>query len=128
MRVSFNLNTMSDCPFVHDLPCPPVSVQPLLEHGDRVGGIRRPRLRHVPVLDNACPLHPVNVCQRNGFLARLVHTHVDEADVVVETLAEDCGRHKRDDCQSTQSASSPARRLACLGKYEDGRKRPLPAW
>lgn len=50
------------------------------------------------MLNDTRPIHPVNVCQRNGFLVRLIDTHVDEADVVIEALAEDDRGHERDDC------------------------------
>lgn len=69
----------------------------LLEHGNWVRGIRRPRLRHVPMLNDAGPIHPVDVRQRNGFLVRLIDTHVDEADVVVEALSEHRGGDERND-------------------------------
>ena len=52
------------------------------------------------MLDNACPVHSVNVGQRNRLLARLVDTHVDEADVVVEAVAEDGGGDEGDDCKT----------------------------
>ena len=51
------------------------------------------------MLDDACPVHPVNVRQRDRLLARLVDTHVDEADVVVEAVAEDGGGDEGDDCR-----------------------------
>ena len=74
-----------------------ISIQPPLEHGNRVRGIRRPRLCHVPMLNNASSLHPINICQRNGFLARLINTHVGETDVVVEALSEHGGGDIWDD-------------------------------
>lgn len=89
-----------------------ISVQPPLEHRNRVCGIRRPRLRHVPMLNKACALHPINVRQRNWLLARLIHTHVDEANVVIEAVTEDYGRHKRNDCRDTRSQPFRAVRRA----------------
>ena len=78
-----------------------VSVQPASEHRNRIGGISGSRLCHVPVLNNARSIHPINVCQRNGFFARNINTHVDETDVVVEVLTKNCGGNERDDCQAT---------------------------
>lgn len=75
----------------------PLCSAALLEHGDWVRGIRRSRLRHVPMLNNAGSIHPVNVRQRNGFLVRLIDTHVDESDVVVEALSEHRGGDERND-------------------------------
>lgn len=49
------------------------------------------------MLNDAGPIHPVDVRQRNGFLVRLVDTHVDEADVVVEALSEHRGGDERND-------------------------------
>lgn len=65
------------------------------------------------MLNNTCPIHPVNVCQRNGFLVCLIDTHVDEADVVIEALAEDHGGHKRDDCNHSPG-SQPFRAASGL--------------
>lgn len=88
------LNFDFQCPL---LSFPLTSIWPPLEHRNRVCGIRRPRLRHVPMLNKACSVHPVNVCQRNGFLVHLIDTHVDEADVVIEAVAEHYRGDKRDD-------------------------------
>ena len=49
------------------------------------------------MLDNARAVHAVNVRQGNGLRAGFIDAHVDEADVVVETLAEHGGGDKRDD-------------------------------
>ena len=78
---------------------PSILVGPSLEQGNRVGGISRQILRHVPMLNNACPLHPVNVRQRKRRLTHLIDTHVGEADIVVETLTEDYEWHIGNDCQ-----------------------------
>lgn len=99
-HTSHSLVTMPHChPFFFSSLLSPI--RPPLKHRNRVRGIRRPCLRHVPMLDQARPLHPVNVRQSNGLLARLIYTNVDEADAVVEAMSEDCGRYKRDDCKST---------------------------
>lgn len=81
---------------------PWTSIKPPLEHRNRIRSIRRPRLRHVPMLNKARPIHPVNVRQRNGLLVCLIDAHVDEADVVVEAMAEDYGGHERNDCKRTR--------------------------
>lgn len=99
---------------------PSVCVPSPLEHGNWVRGVRGPRLRHVPMLDNACPIHPVNVCQRNWLLVHLIDTHVDEADVVVEALAEDYVGHKRDNCKRTRSQPFRATRISsCVRRGSD---------
>ena len=49
------------------------------------------------MLDDAGAIHAVDVGEGDGFLARLVDAHVDEADVVVEGLAEDGGGDEGDD-------------------------------
>lgn len=69
------------------------------------------------MLNKTCPIHPVNVCQRNGFLVHLIDTHVDEADVVVEAVAEDYGGDKRNDCKRTRSQLSRTvrRTSVCAG-------------
>lgn len=100
-HISHNLIAFRECNIFKLISSPPsVSVQRPLEHRNRVRGIRRPRLRHVPMLNKTRPIHPINVCQRNGFLARRIDTDVDEADIVVEAVAQDHGRNKRDDCKS----------------------------
>ena len=76
-----------------------VSIQRPSEHRNRVRGISGSRLCHVPVLNNTRSVHPINVCQRNGFLTRNINPHVDETNVVVEVLTENCGGNERDDCQ-----------------------------
>ena len=79
----------------------------VLEHGNWVRGIRRPGLCHVPMLNDASSIHPVNVRQRNGFLVRLIDTHVDEADIVVEALSEHRGGDERDDWIRAPGVSIP---------------------
>ena len=80
-------------------PHPTTSIQSPLEHCYRVRGIRRSRLGHIPMLNNACAIHPVNVCQRNGFRARRIDTYVNQTNIVIEALTEDYKRDKREDCK-----------------------------
>lgn len=81
----------------HFLSSPPICIPPPLEHRNRVRGIRRPRLRHVPMLNKARPLHPINVRQSNGLHAQLINTNMDEADAVIEAMSEDYRGYKGDD-------------------------------
>ena len=85
---------------------PSMLVEPCSEQGNRVRGISRQILRHVPMLNNACPLHPVNVRQRKRRLALLVDTHVGEANIIVETLTEDYEGHIGNDCQKKLQVST----------------------
>ena len=60
------------------------------------------------MLNKACAVHPVNICQRDGFLVHLIDAHVDEADVVVEAVTEDYRRYERDDCERVEISLSAA--------------------
>lgn len=66
------------------------------------------------MLNKACAVHPVNVCQRDRFLVRLIDTHMDEADIVIEAVTEDYRRNIRDDC-SRVKVSSPVSLIYSLG-------------
>lgn len=102
------------------LSYPTTSIQPPLEHRNRVRGIRRPRLRHVPMLNKTCAIHPVNICQGNGFLVHLIDTHVDEADVIIEAMTQNYRGNKRDDCQENpKSAISAAFEKASCPNRDD---------
>lgn len=58
-----------------------------LKHGNRVRRVRRPRLRHIPMLNNAGPIHAVDIRQRN-WLWLLIDPDMDQADVAVEVVAQ----------------------------------------
>ena len=59
---------------------------PPSEHCDRVRRVRRPRLRHVPMLHNARPIHAIDIRQRNR-LRHLINPHMYQPDIIIEIVS-----------------------------------------
>jgi len=88
-------------------PLPPLPPSPARsnksEHGDRVRRVPRRLLCHIPMLNDTRPIHTVNVRQRDRQMPLLVNPHMDETNVIVETVPQDCAWHEGDDVRQLPS-------------------------
>ena len=75
------------CPSILEISRHRVLYDSTSKHRNRVGCIRWPCLRHIPVLHDTRPVHAVYVGQRNR-LRKLIHLHMNEPNIGVKAVAQ----------------------------------------
>jgi hypothetical protein len=95
--LSINDSTSAWClsPFLGLLVSSSKPISKRLEHSNWTRGIRWLRLDHIPMLDNTCPIHSVQIHEGHGRI--VVNPNMDETQVVVKAPTENVEVGVRDD-------------------------------